>query len=429
MKYKEAIKFLFEQLPMYQRQGKAAYKSNLENTHALDTYFKHPHKQFKTIHIAGTNGKGSVSHMLASVLQNAGFKTGLYTSPHLKDFRERIRINGTMISENKVTDFVTSHREIIQTVKPSFFEMTVAMAFDHFATNKVDIAIIETGLGGRLDSTNIIQPILSIITNIGLDHTQFLGDTLEKIAPEKAGIIKANTPIIIGQTQHNIKNIFIDTASKLNAPITFADQQLEIPFITNDLNGNQILRVYRKQDILYDNLVCDQKGSYQKHNIITALVAINTLIDLGYTIINEHIYNGIKNITKNTGLLGRWQLLGNNPIIIADTAHNEDGIQQIITQLNNTAHKQLHFVLGTVNDKNIEKILNMLPKDASYYFCEANIPRALDKSQLAETAQRVGLNGNIYNSVQEAYEAAKFMAEAHDMIYIGGSTFVVAEVI
>ncbi|KJS07577.1 MAG: hypothetical protein VR77_00705 [Flavobacteriales bacterium BRH_c54] len=403
MNYPETLDYLFGQLPMYQRIGNAAYKANLDNTYRLSEILNHPEKQFKSVHIAGTNGKGSTSHMLASVLQEAGYKVGLYTSPHLKDFRERIKINGAMISENEVIDFVKEYKNQFEKIQLSFFEWTVGLAFHYFANQKVDIAIIETGLGGRLDSTNIVTPEVAVITNISMDHTQFLGDTLAKIAAEKAGIIKSTIPVIIGETQPEIKHVFIEKAAQLNATIQFADK-LSLKEYESDL-----------------------KGVYQQQNKKTVLATIQVLQKLGWNIAESHIINGLQNVVNNTGLMGRWQMLNKQPLTICDTGHNEAGIKLILAQINQQSFEKLHFVLGVVNDKDITNILQLLPKNATYYFCQAKIPRALDVNILAEKATAVGLSGTTFPSVAAAYKAAQKNATAQDLIFIGGSTFVVAE--
>lgn len=405
MNYPETLDYLFGQLPMYQRIGNSAYKANLDNTYRLSEILNHPEKQFKSVHIAGTNGKGSTSHMLASVLQEAGYKVGLYTSPHLKDFRERIKINGAMISENEVIDFVKEYKNEFEKIQLSFFEWTVGLAFHYFANQKVDIAIIETGLGGRLDSTNIVTPEVAVITNISMDHTQFLGDTLAKIAAEKAGIIKPTIPVIIGETQPEIKHVFTEKSNQCNATIQFADK-LSLKEYESDL-----------------------KGVYQQQNKKTVLATIQVLQKLGWNIAESHIINGLQNVVNNTGLMGRWQILNNQPLTVCDTGHNEAGIKLILAQINQQSFEKLHFVLGVVNDKDITNILQLLPKNATYYFCQANIPRALDVNILAEKATVVGLSGTIFSSVEAAYKAAQQNATAQDLIFIGGSTFVVAEVV
>ncbi len=405
MTYQQTLDYLFSQLPMFQRIGASAYKVDLSNTIELCNLLDNPQHHFKSIHIAGTNGKGSTSHMLASILQEAGYTVGLYTSPHLIDFRERIKINGEMISEQFVIDFVLKYKSDFEQINLSFFEWTVGLAFDYFSKQKVDIAVVETGLGGRLDSTNVIHPEISIITNIGKDHMQFLGDTLEKIAVEKAGIIKKNVPVVIGETQKEIEHIFNTKAKELDASIYFADQ------------------------IIHQELESDLKGSYQKKNIKTVLASIQELKKLGYVISEENIQVGLSNVVRNTGLMGRWQTLGENPKVICDTGHNEAGIKEVVNQIESLNYNKLHFVLGAVNDKEIDSILELLPKHAEYYFCQAKIPRALDVLELKNKAASYNLMGNSYDSVVSAYEVAKITAKKDDLIFIGGSTFVVAEVL
>ncbi|TRX65767.1 folylpolyglutamate synthase/dihydrofolate synthase family protein [Carboxylicivirga sp. M1479] len=429
MNYKETLDFLFAQLPMYQRVGKAAYKADLETTLALDKYFQHPHKAYKTIHIGGTNGKGSVSHCIASILQEAGYKVGLYTSPHLKDFRERIRINGEMISEQAVVDFVGQHQQIIQSLQPSFFEMSVAMAFDYFKKEEIDIAIMEVGMGGRLDSTNIISPLISAITNIGLDHTAFLGNSLDKIAYEKAGIIKKDVPLIIGQSHTQTAPVFKAVAKEKETNIVFADQNFEISTATFSIDEKQIFQIYKDEQLVYKDLKLDLLGSYQQKNIITVLACVEQLQKQGVSITTKHLYDGLENVVNNTGLLGRWQHLGYNPRIVCDTGHNLDGMIMLVEQIQNTPHDQLHFVLGMVNDKDHEAVLDILPKKASYYFTKASIPRSLNENTLQEMAQKHGLNGKTYHSVDKALEAAKKNASDNDLIFIGGSTFIVADIL
>ncbi|MBE9468307.1 MAG: bifunctional folylpolyglutamate synthase/dihydrofolate synthase [Bacteroidetes bacterium] len=429
MKYKKTLDFLFSQLPMYQRIGKAAYKGDLNDTLALDKHFEHPHKKFKTIHVAGTNGKGSVSHCLAAILQTAGYKVGLYTSPHLKDFRERIKINGNKIPENNVTNFVENNKDIIEKLKPSFFEITVAMAFDYFAKEKVDIAVIEVGMGGRLDSTNIISPIVSIITNISPDHTQFLGNTIEKIACEKAGIIKHNTPVVIGETQEHTKHVFVKKAKDVNTKIYFADNKYSIDYSMQSIDNKQVFNILENNEIVYQNLEVDLLGLYQKKNIITVLQAVDIIKKQGVNIETENIFSGLKDASKITGLLGRWQILDNNPLIVCDTGHNVDGIKNVVAQIKNTPYKKLHVVIGFVNDKNIDEVLSLLPKDATYYFTRASIPRALDENILTEKAHLIGLQGKQYHTVEKALNAAKNNSDKEDLIFIGGSNFIVAEVV
>jgi dihydrofolate synthase/folylpolyglutamate synthase len=426
MNYQETLKFLYSQLPMYQREGATAYKKDLTNSIKLSEHDGYPHKKFKSIHIAGTNGKGSVSHMLSSVLQDSGCKVGLYTSPHLKDFRERIKINGKMIPEEEVIKYVEKNKLFFEELKPSFFEMTVALAFQYFAKESVEIAIIETGLGGRLDSTNILTPVLSIITNISFDHTQLLGDTLEKIAFEKAGIIKPGIPVIIGESDKTTQSVFINRAKTLSSPIYFADKELQIDYSLISTDYKQIFNVERNQKAEYTNLISDLTGLYQKKNLITSLKAID-ILKSEFLITDENIYSGILNVKKNTNFAGRWHILGFNPLIVADTGHNIAGIKEILIQLNATAYKRLHFIYGTVNDKDIDEILNVLPKDAEYYFTQANIPRALDAEILFKKAKQFNLSGKMYKDTQSAYKDALNNSEINDLILIGGSTFIVAE--
>ena len=390
---------------MYQNLGMVGYKIDLGKTLLLADYLDNPHDRFKSIHVAGTNGKGSTSHMMASVLQEAGYKVGLYTSPHLKDFRERIKINGIMIPKRKVSSFVGKHQDFFKNNKLSFFEMTVGLAFHYFAQSKVDIAIIEVGLGGRLDSTNIINPELSVITNIGLDHTQFLGTTLGAIAKEKAGIIKSKTPLVIGELHPDTSKIFLQMATQKRAPITFAQKQ-EIALVD-----------------------CDLKGNYQLSNQRTALVALQILCKGGFKISQTHIKRGIGAVVSNTGLLGRWQVLQTLPTLICDTAHNKEGLLFTMKQLLTTTHKKIHIVFGLVNDKDPGVILPLLPKSASYYFCAPNISRALKVTSLKQKAEELNLTGTSYKSVKTAVRAALSEASSDDVIYVGGSSFVVAEVL
>jgi len=403
MNYIQTLDYLFGRLPIYQRIGAAAYKADIGNIVTATKHLKNPHTQFKTIHIAGTNGKGSTAHMLASILQESGKKVGLYTSPHLKDFRERIKINGEMIAQKDVMNFVKENQKKFEKMELSFFEYTVAMAFNYFAKQKVDIAIIETGLGGRLDSTNIIKPELAIITNISLDHTNLLGDTIEKIATEKAGIIKNETPVIIGRRQKETTSIFKNIAKEKNANLIYASTQ--------------------------KGYASDLKGKYQKENINTVITAIKQLQKQGWAITEDDIEHGLLKTAANTQLLGRWQTLRSNPQIICDTAHNEDGIKEIAKQLSNSKYEQLHIVFGTVGDKNLDTILNYLPKNAKYYFCNANIVRAMNAEDLKQKAAKHQLNGRIFASVRDALNCAKVNANPKDLIFVGGSTFVVAEVV
>jgi dihydrofolate synthase / folylpolyglutamate synthase len=429
MDYQQTVDYLFSQLPVFQRIGKAAYKANLNNTIALDEYFKHPHKSFKTIHVAGTNGKGSTSHMLASILAKSGYKVGLYTSPHLKDFRERIRINGIVISEQEVINFVEKHKLIFEKIQPSFFEMTVALAFDYFSRQKVDIAVIEVGLGGRLDSTNIITPELSIITNISFDHTDLLGDTLEKIAFEKAGIIKDDIPVVISQTQPEIEHVFLDKAMETQSPIYFADDVYNVFSINNQNTKFQLFNLRRNNGTSINDIRLDINGSYQKYNLPGVLLSVDILKDKGFHITEKQVREGLADTASSTGLLGRWQRLQERPLIICDTGHNVDGIAQVIEQIKGVEFDKLHFIIGMVGDKNIDGVLSLLPKDAIYYFTKASIPRALNELLLAERAANYNLKGNSFPTVKEALDAAKKNANPNDLIFIGGSTFVVAEVV
>lgn len=427
MNYQQTLDYLFSQLPMYQRVGKMAYKANLDNTLALDKYFNHPHTRYQTIHVAGTNGKGSTSHMLASVLMEAGYRVGLYTSPHIRSFTERIRVNGQPVSEEFVVQFTDQHKQLFEDIKPSFFEMTVAMAFEYFAAQHVEVAVIETGLGGRLDSTNIISPIVSIITNIGLDHTDLLGATLELIATEKAGIIKKNTPIVIGQTQPETEEIFRAKALELNTPILFADKIYQAIKKDPTEEHKQRLQVHKNGISVYNNLQLDLLGQYQTRNVPGVLAAIDMLNERGFSISQEHILNGLSNAAQTTGLMGRWQIIGTDPLTICDTAHNVEGIELVVEQIALTGYEQLHFVLGMVSDKNIDKVLSILPKNAYYYFTKASIPRAMDQNELAKNAKAHGLQGAAYPTVKEAVSAAKANSQANDLIFIGGSTFTVAD--
>jgi len=429
MNYQQTLDFLFSQLPMFQRLGGAAYKSNLNNTLAICKLLGNPEQKFPSVHIAGTNGKGSVSHLLASVLQEAGYKVGLYTSPHLTDFRERIRINGHKIPQEKVVEFVQSNKSLFENIQPSFFEYTFGMAINYFAEENIDIAVMETGMGGRLDSTNVVRSILSIITNIGFDHTQYLGDTLEKIAIEKAGIIKPHVLVVIGETQEEIMSIFLEAANENQSEIYFADKTYSLKPIHNDNILFNKFDVFKNGEVCIADLQSDLKGKYQSKNIITALKAIDILQEQDFLISLEQLKPGFKNTRENTGFAGRWHILNKNPFTICDTGHNVDGIKGNIEQIAEITHERLHIVFGLVNDKNIEPILNVLPQKAIYYFCKANIPRGLDQYQLLEIAKTKKLNGKAFDSVSEAFNAAKQQANSDDLIFIGGSTFVVAEVL
>ncbi len=428
MNYDQTIDYLFNKLPMYQRIGGAAYKADLSNTLRLCELLNHPEEKFRSVHIAGTNGKGSTSHLLASILQEAGLKTGLYTSPHYTDFRERIKINGQMIPETLVTNFIEKFRQDFEAIGLSFFEMTVGLAFDWFAQEAVDIAIIETGLGGRLDSTNVLTPLVSVITNIGMDHMRFLGDTLSAIAREKAGIIKPGIPVVIGESQDEVMEEFLEKATRQQAPISFADQNRKIEALAPSDGYNPIRILTNDQEFLNISQF-PLFGSFQRRNLATALETISKLKNDIPEISNESIQRGVSNVIVNTGLKGRWQILQKNPLVIADSGHNREGIRQVVENINQTPHNKLHMVFGMVNDKDISTILKMLPASAEYYFCKADIPRGLDASELSAQAADFGLMGKPYESVNAAYEAAKNNSTANDLIFIGGSTFVVAEVV
>ena len=406
MNYQETTHWMFNQLPMYQTQGASAYKKDLTNTYLLLEQLQNPHKDLKCIHVAGTNGKGSSSHMLASILQEAGYKVGLYTSPHLKDYRERIKINGQMIAEDFVCEFVARNKVFFESNDISFFEMSVGLAFEYFKKEKVDFAVIEVGMGGRLDATNVITPLISVITNIGLDHTQFLGNTLELIANEKAGIIKPKIPVVIGEYTPETKKVFIEKATANQSEIFFASE------------------------LIAETYPSDLIGDYQLHNKKTVLQTIAVLNQLNKISVDERsIQSGLLNTVKNTGLLGRWQQISAAPKTICDTAHNKDGLQIVFNQLEKEVFDNLHIVFGVVNDKNLDEILPLLPKSAFYYFSKPDNPRGLDVAILHQKATEIGLKGNAYNSITEAYKEAKKKASPADFIYIGGSTFVVAEII
>ena len=429
MTYSEALEFLFSQLPAFHRIGKAAYRNDLKNIILLDNYFDHPHNKYLTIHVAGTNGKGSVSHMIASVLQEAGYKTGLYTSPHLKDFRERIKVDGQMIPENEIVTFLTKHKNIIESVKPSFFEMTVAMAFNYFAESRVDVAVIEVGLGGRLDSTNIINPVLSVITNIGHDHMDLLGNTLEKIAAEKAGIIKKNIPVLISESQPETERVFINKAEESKSVISFADRnyscQLEENVSVNGERGYMIRELLTNRQFKGESTL---GGNYQSKNLQAVFAAFDTLKNV-FEISLDDITGGIRNVVTNTGLYGRWQVLSTDPLTICDTGHNKEGLKYVLDQINSIPKSALHIILGFVNDKDLGMVLPLFPTDAIYYFTKANIPRALNEAVLKSEAGKYGLTGQSFADIKTALANARENAKKSDLIFIGGSTFVVAEVI
>jgi dihydrofolate synthase/folylpolyglutamate synthase len=405
MNYNETVNWMFKQLPMYQHQGASAYKADLTNTLLLSDYLHHPERKIKCIHVAGTNGKGSTSHMLASIFMEAGYKTGLYTSPHLKDFRERIKIDGKEIEEEFVVDFIKNHKPFFESHELSFFEMTVGLAFDYFAKEEVDIVIIETGLGGRLDSTNIIIPLLSVITNIGMDHTQFLGNTIESIAREKAGIIKPGIPVVIGEYTDETKNVFLEKAKETHSEIYFAS------------------------DLVREDYPSDLIGNYQTQNKKTVIQAVRILQDQHFKVTEDHIKNGLAHVVENTGLHGRWQQLRTKPKVICDTAHNKHGLEVVMKQVSEEEFQNLHIVLGVVNDKDLDEILPLFPKTGNYYFCKPDLPRGLAAEMLKQAASNYNLKGTAYNSVSEAYEDALAHAGKNDFIYVGGSTFVVAEIL
>jgi len=429
MTYPETLQFLFNSLPMYQRQGKAAYKANLDNTLRFDAALGFPHKSFSSIHVAGTNGKGSVSHMLASVLQQSGLKTGLYTSPHLLDFRERIRINGTPVPKEEVTGFVARHQDLISEMRPSFFEMTVAMAFDYFASQKVDVAVIETGLGGRLDSTNIITPVLSVVTNISLDHTEFLGSDLPSIAREKGGIIKEGVPVVLGRSEEAYEGILADMARAKNAPFVCAQQIYTPVFQTLNQEGSMILRLLNSDSLSLETYTCDLAGLYQQENLVTALASVQQLQKMGWKLTPSTTEKGLASVTSRTGIMGRWQTIGHNPRSICDTAHNADGITAVMEQISQVPKKELHMVWGMASDKERKSILPLLPKEARYYFTQSSVPRSMDHQELASAASAYGLKGTRHPTVEEAYRAALQEASPDDVIFTGGSTFVVADLL
>ena len=405
MNYSETLDYLFSQLPMFQRIGKPAFKADLKTTIQLMDMLGNPEKKLKSVHIAGTNGKGSVAHLISSVLQEQGYKTGLYTSPHLVDFRERIKVNGQFCSEEYVVQFVEKYREQFEDLKPSFFEITVAMAFDYFVEQQVDIAVVEVGMGGRLDSTNVLLPELSVITNIGLDHTAFLGNTIPEIAREKAGIIKSETPVVVGHCGDEVHKVMLEVSKEKAAPIRFVDDfSLRVP-----------------QSALVAN--------YQRENEKTAFLALQILAESGWRISVEGLKRGFENVIRNTGLQGRWQVLSENPLTVCDAGHNEEGLKAAMEEIAKTPHNQLHIVLGMVKDKEIDKMLDLLPRAANFYFAKANIPRGLDAVELRDQANQKGLKGDSYSSVEEAFRSAQKHASADDLVFIGGSFFTVAEVL
>jgi dihydrofolate synthase/folylpolyglutamate synthase len=430
LNYKESVQYLYDALPVFHRIGKAAYKANLDNSMLLDKHFGSPHKKYRTVHVAGTNGKGSVSHMIASVLHSSGYKTGLYTSPHLFDFRERIKVNGQEIPEQTVVDFIEENKFFIEHLRPSFFEITSSMAFWFFAEEQVDIAVIETGLGGRLDSTNIITPELSVITNIGFDHTEFLGDSLDKIACEKAGIIKAHIPVVVGEKHEQTTAVFISKAKETDSPIFFAEDCLKA-LSSENKSGKQIFTfASSNRDLFPDNeftASLDLEGYYQSKNITTALTALAVLKNQSFDISNEAEQKGLANAASNTGFKGRWQILKKNPAIICDTGHNAHGLKYTMQQIKEQDCENLYFVLGVVDDKDLNSIIPLLPKKAYYFFTQASIPRAMNAETLAQQCITAGLNGEVTAAVGEAVRKALGKASVNDVIFIGGSTYVVAE--
>ena len=423
MTYQETINYLFTSAPLFQNVGGDAYKEGLYNTYQLDEHFGHPHQRYKTIHVAGTNGKGSCSHTLASILQASGLKVGLFTSPHLVDFRERIRVNGQMVSEEYVIDFVEQHRSFFEPLHPSFFELTTAMAFKYFAEQDVDVAVIEVGLGGRLDCTNIISPEVCVITNISFDHVAFLGNTLAKIAGEKAGIIKRDTPVVIGETVKETRPVFEAKATEVNAPIYFAEKEKEI--LKHRFNAKGGITY---QTAKYGKVIGELGGYCQQKNASTILCAISRLKERGFRISDENIREGFAHVCEMTGLMGRWQTLNAAPKVVCDTGHNVGGFRWITKQLNKV-HAPMRIVFGMVNDKDISGVLSMMPKRATYYFCQASVKRALPHEDIKQKAKAYGLEGNSYPTVAQAYKAALADAQAEDFIYVGGSSFVVADLL
>jgi len=424
--FQETLDYLFSLLPMYQRVGSSAIKKNLDNTIALCVHLGDPHLKFRSIHIAGTNGKGSTAHMLASVLQSAGYHTGLYTSPHLKSFTERIKINGVEISEGYVVEFVRELKPLIEEVRPSFFELTVAMAFKYFADNQVDVAVVEVGLGGRLDSTNIITPMVSLITNIGLDHHEMLGDTLPKIAFEKAGIIKENVPVVISEYQEEVQGVFTEIAGSKRAPLYFTSKEYQGK---NLERGNYRIKfdLYQKDKLILADLVCDLPGEYQIKNIPAVIKVLELLPENQFVVSDSDLRKGLAQVVENTGLKGRWQVLQDKPLVVCDTAHNEEGMWEIVQCISGRKYENLHLILGMVKEKNAKSMINLFPKDANYYFCQPNIPRMQDAKVLLNVARESGRNGKTIENVNNALKEALSKAKEGDLIFIGGSNFVIAE--
>lgn len=426
--YKQTLDYLYQQLPMFQRVGPVAFKKDLANILALADMLGQPQKQFPTIHIAGTNGKGSVAHMLSAILQAQGYKTGLYTSPHYHDFRERIKIDGRWVEKAYIVDFVKQYKKRFTPIQPSYFEINVAMAFEYFAKQKVDIAVIETGLGGRLDSTNIIHPLISIITNISFDHVNFLGNTLPAIASEKAGIIKPKIPIVIGETHPETKAVFEKKAIELGSPILFADQHYQAELVSTTLEHSHF-NIFKEGQLKFANLKANLLGAYQTKNLLTVLQSVDQLKSVGLEIEETALRKGLLNLKKLANFIGRWQVLGHKPLIIVDSAHNEAGLRLVMAQLKALAYNRLHFVFGTVSDKDVGPVLSLLPTDARYYFAKANIPRGMNPKMLQAKAQSYDLQGRTYISVKNAFQAAKKKAQPDDLIFVGGSIFVVGEIL
>jgi dihydrofolate synthase/folylpolyglutamate synthase len=433
MNYPETLAWLYAQLPMYQRVGVAGFKKGLGNTQALAAALGHPETRFRSVHVAGTNGKGSSSHLLAAVLQSAGYKVGLYTSPHLREFTERIRVNGQELAPDYLVRWVAEHQGLFAEIEPSFFEMCVALAFDYFAAEQVDVAVVEVGLGGRLDSTNIITPLVSLITNISYDHQAMLGNTLPEIASEKAGIIKPGRPVVVSQTQPEVAPVFEAKAQEEGSPLVFADTRYEARLAAETTaedyaRGTQVLNVYRAGRLYLEGVQLGLLGDYQRLNLPGVLATLDELRAQGFNISNVPLRWGLWNVTRLTGLRGRWSIIGQQPLVVADTGHNEAGLQLVLAQLARVPHRHLHMVIGTVNDKDVTKVLALLPREATYYFCQADIPRALPAEELAALATAQGLTGRAYGPVPAAVAAARAAAGPADVVFIGGSTFVVAEV-
>ncbi|KAA9339838.1 bifunctional folylpolyglutamate synthase/dihydrofolate synthase [Hymenobacter busanensis] len=429
MTYAETLAFLYGQLPMFQRVGAAGFKDGLVGVQKLVEAMGHPERRFQAVHVAGTNGKGSSSHLLAAVLQAAGYKTGLYTSPHLREFTERIRLNGQELTPEYLVAWVAKWRGLFEQVQPSFFEMCVALAYDYFAAEQVDVAVVEVGLGGRLDSTNIITPLVSLITNISYDHQAILGDTLPLIAREKAGIIKPGVPAVVSQRQGEVEAVFTDTAAQQGAPLQFAEDRYRAELLRdNPAAASQHLRLWRDGAVWLDDVELGLVGDYQRLNLPGVLAVVEELRQQGFSISDEHLRTGLRDVRRLTGLRGRWQIVGRRPLVVCDTGHNEAGIRMVLGQLARLEYQRLHLVLGVVNDKDPETVLRLLPAAATYYFCQANIPRALPAGELQQRAAAEGLVGEAYGPVAAALAAARQHAGPDDVIFVGGSTFVVAEV-